>query len=167
MPPNDVLYTASGAPNYLLEITASEFKRVIKANVHSKDLIISDKINVGQIPATCTLDFSIHYRAQYGDTLAIVGSLPELGSWNPTNALLLNWSEGDTWICNIPINKLNNIGKRFDYKYIVKRDGVPEPIRWESIPNRWHKLPDLTAKDLTQTNVSSEDKWDVIYERRV
>lgn len=33
----------------------------------------------------------------FGEHLRLVGSVPELGSWEPEAGLKLEWGDGDTW----------------------------------------------------------------------
>lgn len=41
--------------------------------------------------------FQLEEECQFGDRFHIVGDDPVLGSWNPTEAIPFNWSEGHIW----------------------------------------------------------------------
>lgn len=41
--------------------------------------------------------FKVVHRVQYGQQLCIAGSDPAMGQWDPNQALVLNWSDGDVW----------------------------------------------------------------------
>lgn len=49
-------------------------------------------------PPSLVVDFLVDGLAlPFGDSAVVVGSAPELGSWNPQRGLVLQWGEGDTW----------------------------------------------------------------------
>ena len=50
----------------------------------------------------------------YGKALYLCGSIPELGSWEPLNAIKLQCCESDNWTAQIDIPYDKNI----EYKYI-------------------------------------------------
>ncbi|XP_021715511.1 uncharacterized protein LOC110683445 isoform X1 [Chenopodium quinoa] len=41
--------------------------------------------------------FPVEKECQFGDQILIVGDDPILGSWNPSEAIPFNWSEGHIW----------------------------------------------------------------------
>ena len=77
--------------------------------------------------------FSITYKVDFGQSLAVTGDIPELGQWgtNMNSIVRLTWTHGDVWKLTEP-RKLKN--HKFSYKYIVVRDNEIE--RWESCENR-------------------------------
>ncbi|MEY9213123.1 alpha amylase C-terminal domain-containing protein [Thermobifida halotolerans] len=68
----------------------------------------------------------------YGQEVHVVGSIPELGSWNPADGLKLN-TDGSTypvWKGQVSLPE----GTRFDYKYVkINPDGT---VEWENGDNR-------------------------------
>ncbi|KAL2135866.1 hypothetical protein VTI74DRAFT_6629 [Chaetomium olivicolor] len=71
---------------------------------------------------------------QWGQTVKVVGSVPELGSWNTANAVPLSaaayTSSNPLWTITVPMKA----GITVQYKYIkVNSDGS---VQWESDPNR-------------------------------
>ncbi len=76
---------------------------------------------------------------QWGDTLGVVGDIPELGLWNPQNAVRLSWQSWlSRWTLNFGWRGSVNIpaGTHFKYKYVVLRLGGS--VVWESGENREH-----------------------------
>ncbi|EFJ42505.1 hypothetical protein VOLCADRAFT_119374, partial [Volvox carteri f. nagariensis] len=61
------------------------------------------------------------YVTAFGQTLRVVGSLRELGCWNPRQAPMMNWCEGHQWVleCVLP-------QQSFEFK----------DVRWEGGSNR-------------------------------
>jgi hypothetical protein len=59
--------------------------------------------------------FSFHYETTWGQKLLIVGSIPELGMWNPFRAVQARWLEGNYWeaIVEVPAPSA------FEYKYVL------------------------------------------------
>ncbi|MGI5118195.1 carbohydrate-binding module family 20 domain-containing protein [Marinactinospora thermotolerans] len=84
-------------------------------------------------PGECaTVDVSFHARVTtwYGQNVFVVGSVPQLGSWDTGRAVALSSADYPVWKASVDIPE----GTRLEYKYIKKDpDGR---ITWESDPNR-------------------------------
>jgi len=160
--PNETLYTASGVPNYLIQCTAQEFKRVLTAAIPSQKLIICDKITVSQRPCELTFSYSIPYRTQYGEKVYVCGSIPELGCWNTSLAYEMQWTDGDVWTCKLSLNKLAFTNSTFQYKYLVTKEGSSEPLRWESITNRSTLVPSMQSSNYHKNEILVANKWDIL-----
>mmetsp|Transcript_15839 Transcript_15839/g.29016 ORF Transcript_15839/g.29016 Transcript_15839/m.29016 type:complete len:296 (-) Transcript_15839:668-1555(-) len=106
----------------------------------------------GQLEAaTRTLDFSIHYRANFGESIILVGSHPSVGDWNPDNGISLQWTEGDIWKGTVSFDIL----PMFEYKYLC---GGPSEWRWEGGSN--HSLSEQAVEVMPATSlVTIEDTW--------
>ena len=63
------------------------------------------------------ISFRIEYNAEQGDVLFITGSLPQLGEWEPLNAVALEG--GPQWSLQMEIPVEGEL--RLDYKYCLKR----------------------------------------------
>ncbi|KAG2446552.1 hypothetical protein HYH02_008539 [Chlamydomonas schloesseri] len=68
------------------------------------------------------------YVTHYGQELRVVGSLPELGGWNPWTAPRMSWSEGHQWSIETSLPQ-----EAFEFKVIAVEGGH---VRWESGSNR-------------------------------
>lgn len=90
--------------------------------------------------------YRFHVRAftQPGETIALVGSLPAIGLWNPANSLRLQtspdryplwWGELDRSDLGLdPSHKPQS--QRLEYQYV--RIGIDQHVTWESMGhNRW------------------------------
>ncbi len=67
------------------------------------------------------LEFSVNYKAQYGQALYVIGSLAQLGSNNVSDALKMSLTEDDTWRAEIDADNISQV----TYKYCVKgEDGI-------------------------------------------
>ncbi|PCJ45924.1 MAG: alpha-amylase [Gammaproteobacteria bacterium] len=78
--------------------------------------------------------FHVQANTSVGQKIYVVGSIPELGNWNPASALdafhnpdPINWNK---WFLPVSVPK----GKTFDYKYIMKDD--QGNVVWEGGNNR-------------------------------
>jgi alpha-amylase len=98
-------------------------------------------------PSTCpskvSITFSEKRATNYGDTVRIVGSLAELGSWNAANAPSLSatgyTASNPVWKQTIQLPA----GVTFTYKFaIVSSSGA---VTWESDPNRSYTVPACQA----------------------
>ncbi|MFF1284750.1 CBM20 domain-containing protein [Streptomyces sp. NPDC058299] len=79
--------------------------------------------------------FNVTTYTRWGQQVYVTGNRPELGSWNPDNAVPLSSASYPTWSATVvlPANT------RVEYKYIVK--ALNAPVVWESGPNRTAVTP--------------------------
>ncbi|GFR48067.1 hypothetical protein Agub_g9903 [Astrephomene gubernaculifera] len=68
------------------------------------------------------------YVTTYGQSLRVVGSLPELGAWDPHHAPVMAWSDGHQWSLDCALPQ-----QSFEFKIIVFEG---HGLRWESGSNR-------------------------------
>jgi len=57
----------------------------------------------------------MHMAVWYGQAIYLVGSCPELGSWNVKEAVRLEWNDGDLWRGSTFLRGTQDI----EYKYVV------------------------------------------------
>lgn len=102
----------------------------------------------GLVPVT----FKHRVETTWGQDVKIVGSLPQLGSWNPSAAPSLSAAQYSasspiwTSAINLPA------GTTFEYKFVrVEGSGT---VTWESDPNRVYTVPQDCEKDAV-----SESSW--------
>ena len=77
------------------------------------------------------------YRTQPGQNLAIVGSSPELGSWDHGKCYGMEYVNANTWIAEVPFDV--SAGQAVHYKFMVRQQ-QSGPIL-ENIVSRWIVLP--------------------------
>lgn len=74
-------------------------------------------------------------RTTWGESLVLVGDLPELGAWDPHRGVRLDGSSWPTWSAQLPLRS----GARFEYKLVLLRpDGS---VVWEQGGNRVGLMP--------------------------
>ena len=89
----------------------------------------------------------VGYVTSYGQNIYIVGSVPELGSWNTAQAVKLSWVNSNTW--RGPVYFTTSKGQTIQYKYIVKNsDGS---IIWEGGSNHTYTVPTSGSGSKTDT----------------
>lgn len=67
-----------------------------------------------------SLTLKVHYKTQYGQEIAVVGSIPQLGAWDTSKALRMKWTDGHHWVAeNIRISEANGDPTFFMYKYTL------------------------------------------------
>lgn len=76
------------------------------------------------------------YVTQWGQEMYVVGDAPELGNWNPANAVKLNWVDSDTW--SGPVTFTSSAGQSVAFKFIVRQNGN---TTWENGSNRSYTVP--------------------------
>jgi glucoamylase len=100
--------------------------------------------------------FNARATTQWGQTIKLVGNVPELGGWNTNNAVGLSASgyaaNDPLWSITVPLRA----GTAVQYKYVnVQSDGS---VRWESDPNRSFTVPSAGAVGACATAVR-DDSW--------
>lgn len=76
------------------------------------------------------LKFNIYFNSSWGQKLYIVGSIAELGKWNPDLACPMNCQSNGLWTLEIEIAKEGI--ECFEYKYLVKTEN-------KTLNEEWHK----------------------------
>ncbi|MFI6029807.1 carbohydrate-binding module family 20 domain-containing protein [Amycolatopsis magusensis] len=79
--------------------------------------------------ANASANFSVNATTTWGQSLFVVGDRPELGSWNPANAVPMSSANYPLWTATVGVPK----GTTFQYKYLRKEGGA---VTWESGANR-------------------------------
>lgn len=95
-----------------------------------------------------TTSFEAASPTTYGQNILLLGSIPELGSWDPSDAILMtgHYNGAHAWptfttSVEIPA------GTSFEYKYIFQNTSGAET--WESGANRLGSLPTYTCAATT------------------
>ncbi|KAI0360779.1 glycoside hydrolase [Trametes cingulata] len=92
---------------------------------------------------TVTINFAETATTTFGENIFVVGSIPQLGSWNPDNAIALSAVSYPTWTVSVSVPA----GTSFEYKFIRKEtDGS---VVWESDPNRSDTAPTSGSQTIT------------------
>lgn len=76
------------------------------------------------------LSFHIEYRTSWGEEVRILGSIPELGNWDESNALPLTTADGINWKTSIEIQYPTS--GNLKYTYYIYKDGMPIRKEWDS-----------------------------------
>ncbi|KAI1801743.1 carbohydrate-binding module family 20 protein [Daldinia bambusicola] len=109
---------------------------------------------------TCTataskvaLTFNQAVVTTYGETIKLVGSIPELGSWNveaaPTLSAAKYTAAKPLWTLSLSLAP----GRKFEYKFVkVSSSGA---VSWESDPNRSYTVPSSCGS----TALAVEGTW--------
>ncbi|CAL1711231.1 unnamed protein product [Somion occarium] len=97
--------------------------------------------NGGNGTGSVTVNFAVTATTTFGENIFLVGSLSQLGSWNPSSAIALSSANYPTWTASVSLPPSTS----FEYKFIRKE--VDGSIVWESDPN----LQDTTPASGSQT----------------
>jgi len=79
---------------------------------------------------------------QFGDTLYLVGDLPELGKWDPAKAVEFDSSDWPLWRTELTLPA----GVRAEYKLIIKHEDGK--VTWTEGPNQTLRVPTGTTEHL-------------------
>lgn len=91
------------------------------------------------------VSFRIHYRTDPSQRLVVSGSLPELGNWNLSDALVMQWTDGHIWQAHPTLSS-----PKFSYKYVVIES---TGSIWEKGINRQADLSKMHTRTL-------DDLWE-------
>lgn len=101
-------------------------------------------------PTLTAVTFNEVKTTNYGDTVYIVGSISQLGSWNTDNAVALSasgyTSSNPVWTGKISFP----VGTSFQYKYFVKTSSGT--VTWESGSNRAYAVAGNCAGTATEND---------------
>ena len=91
-------------------------------------------------------------KTAWGESISLVGSIPQLGNWDPTKAIYLSASSQYTdnnplWTTTVNMPP----GTSFQYKYI--QFDVNGNVIWEQDPNHSYTVPNSCSAPATQTDV--------------
>jgi len=97
--------------------------------------------------------FNERRATNFGQTVYVVGSIPQLGNWNANSAVALSatkYTNSDPlWFASVALPA----GTAFEYKYLIKgSDG--NVVLWESDPDRSYTAPANCAG-----TASTSDTW--------
>jgi hypothetical protein len=98
--------------------------------------------------------FSVDYHTQLGEVVCLVGSIPKLGSWDPTKAPKMTWNEGGVWSLEMAFRKSDT---PLEYKYVVYNTHS-QHCRWETTANRKFSL----EQHPDQHHIVRKESWEVI-----
>ncbi|XP_031095032.1 uncharacterized protein LOC115999316 [Ipomoea triloba] len=104
---------------------------------------------------TARVKFQLQRQCSFGQHFWVVGDDPILGSWDPSNAVPLTWSDGHVWTVEMDFP----CGKSINYKFILK--GAGNAILWQPGPDRV-----LDVWETSNTVTVCED-WDNIELRKI
>jgi len=104
------------------------------------------------VATAIAVTFNVRKATQFGQTVKIVGSSAQLGSWDTSKAVALNANQ---YSSSNPVwsGTLNfSAGQSTQYKYIVvNNDGT---VTWEADPNRTYSAPSSCS-----STASKSDTW--------
>lgn len=86
------------------------------------------------------VNFKVYYQTIPGESLCVLGSIPELGSWKELKCHL-KWTEGHIWQMTQPFVTSS---PSFAYKYVLMDNEMTEMVKWESGIDRIAELPLLS-----------------------
>lgn len=89
-----------------------------------------------------SVGFSFTQDVGLGRSVYVVGSHPDIGSWNPVNAVRLRWTPGNVWTGSVAIQA----GTELEYKSIARTNSIDSHCdvgnaTWQSGPNLTLTVP--------------------------
>ena len=135
-------------------------------NINSLNNLINKKKYSGEEEIALTLNqikkikFIIQYNTNFGEELAILGSIPLLGFWKLEGKFKLKWNEGNIWTGEIDMNKDNM--KYFEFKFvIIEKNNIK---LWENGNNNIFGYEDI-IKNVQKNRIGKYDKYTYEYDK--
>ena len=119
----------------------------------------NQKIKNSKIPINKLL-FSINYNSNYGEEVAILGSLSKLGFWQLSGGLPLHWNEGNIWTGEIDIE--DDDWQIFEFKIVVVEKGIIK--KWEKGENNVIDFDGL-IKNIESNKIGRYNKYKYEYNK--
>ncbi|PIL31197.1 hypothetical protein GSI_05895 [Ganoderma sinense ZZ0214-1] len=117
------------------------------ATVSARDSIAihTGALGSGSGSSDVVVNFAETATTTFGENIFVVGSISQLGNWDPASAIALSAASYPVWTVSVTIPA----GTSFEYKFIRKEtDGS---VVWESDPNRSDTAPSSGSQTLTTT----------------
>ncbi len=134
---------AEGTGNIYYDPAVSTWSSQILPKVTGSTYGVQARSTLMLVARPCTdaaavrVDFTVNnYVTSVGQDLYVVGNVPELGNWDVTKAVKLNWVDSDTW--SGPVFFTASKGTSIQYKYIMRSGGS---TAWENGSNRTYSVP--------------------------
>lgn len=143
----------------------SKYNQTLK-NINSLNNLINKKKYSGEEEIALTLNqikkikFIIQYNTNFGEEVAILGSIPLLGFWKLEGKFKLKWNEGNIWTGEIDMNKDNM--KYFEFKFvIIEKNNIK---LWENGNNNIFGYEDI-IKNVQKNRIGKYDKYTYEYDK--
>ncbi|KAF2215914.1 carbohydrate-binding module family 20 protein [Cercospora zeae-maydis SCOH1-5] len=119
--------------------TASMSTRPV-TGTHSSSTLTTLTSSACPIASTVAVTFQQNVTTKWLESISVVGSIPELGNWNPRSAFNLS-AAGYTFTSPIWNGTMDlPAGTSFEYKFI-KYHSNSNALTWEADPNRKYTVP--------------------------
>lgn len=116
------------------------------------------ELDVGRV---ISLKFSVNFATRFGERVFLMGSVTELGDWDPQRAVLLNHVEDMAWETSIDFDANMRRESTFEYRYFAQLGDSEkfEPdqiVRWE---NRFNRKAILHTSDVFLGRSDFDDRF--------
>lgn len=123
-------------PIYKYRLKAKPMKKEEPHQKKTVALRVRSRSNKG-VPTTCVYAFILRKREEYGDrTMYLIGSLPQLGNFNPKFALPMNEEIRNNQIFYTKYVDIRREEFPFEYKYFYIKD---DDLVWVGLPYKNYK----------------------------
>ena len=136
----NIIINKSGQKNYFKNIYN---ENEIDNNTYPNSEIMQKFVYINDIRQLKIekINFQIKYDTKFGEDLAVIGSIKELGNWQIDRALKMGWNDNNIWKGTLYLDRKNIL--EFEYKFIVTSGNYVK--RWEDGFNRKFDLFKLKA----------------------
>ncbi|PIB03036.1 Alpha-amylase A type-3 [Cercospora beticola] len=122
----------ASTPNPVRVPTATTASRIISSTARPQSC---------QTASTVSVTFNQKVTAKWLESISVVGSIPQLGNWNPPQGFNLSaagyTSTSPIWSGTIKLSA----GTFFEYKFIKYNSTSNTALTWEADPNRKYTVP--------------------------
>ena len=113
-----------------------------------------------------SVNLKIFYETIPGESICVLGSIPELGNWKEYKAHM-KWTEGHIWVLEEPVLTSKPF---FQYKYVLMDDEKTKMVKWEAGIDRiidMRLLPEIHNVDELKTEQTEPTKKTVTSTKKI
>ena len=109
-------------------------------------------------PYALSVTFRLKHHVPFGSSLYITGSIPELGSGDPSLSQQLDWNPDDVWAVTIQILTDQTDTRRIKYKYFISGYNTPEPVFTKEQEPRFLQIGKFST--INKKSLTLDERWE-------
>jgi hypothetical protein len=109
-------------------------------------------------PYALSVTFRLKHHVNFGHSLYITGSIPELGSGDLHYSKRLDWNPDDVWALTIQIPTDQIDTRRIQYKYFISDYNNPEPISTKERDPRFLQIGKFSTTK--KKSLTLDERWE-------
>ena len=106
-----------------------------------------------------SIAFSVDFNSIPGETVCVLGSIPEFGNWSLNGALFLGWNKGNIWKGE---RKIERDIKYFEFKFVIEEKNKIK--WWQEGGNNKINLEEITKDGINKSGRYNNGRYEYNHE---